>query len=172
MMKFGRKIFFTRGLYNSPRTLVEPSRDLPDSFYKILVIIFWLLVFIIFDIFRAKMKKYSWNFFLPVGSTVFPGPLWDLSVTSMTVSMKYRSYNTIFGSHNRFWPEIMKLWWNSVLLHLRSYFRISGATMSFTSLSGGNLVDGLPPACNLSSSCPPSKFARIPKSLLPHTKFV
>ena len=57
MMKLGRKIFFTRGLYNSPGTLVGSFRDLPDSFYKILVIIFRLLVFIIFDIFRAKMKK-------------------------------------------------------------------------------------------------------------------
>ena len=34
MMKFGRKIFFTRGLYNSPGTFVGPSRELLDSFFR------------------------------------------------------------------------------------------------------------------------------------------
>ena len=44
--------------------------------------------------------------------------------------------------------RMIKLWWNSVLLHSRSYFRITGSTMGFTSLSGGNLLDGLPQACS------------------------
>ena len=35
MVKYGRKIFFTRGLYTSPGTLVGLSQDLPYSFHEI-----------------------------------------------------------------------------------------------------------------------------------------
>ena len=60
-------------------------------------------------------------------------------------------YLGTFDIHFRIWVftnfgmKIMKLLSNSVLLDSRSYFRITGSTMSFTSFSGGNLVDGLPP---------------------------
>ena len=64
MMKFGRKIFFNRGLYNSPRTFVGPSLGLPYSFYEILVIIFGLVVLMFFGIFRAKMMKFGWETFV------------------------------------------------------------------------------------------------------------
>ena len=57
MMKFGRKIFFTRGLYKCPGTFVGPFWDLLNSFHVILIIIFRFLVLISFGIFRAKMMK-------------------------------------------------------------------------------------------------------------------
>ena len=57
VVKFGRKIFFTRGLYNNRGACVRSSRDLPDSFYEISFIIFKLLVFFIFGIFSAKLLK-------------------------------------------------------------------------------------------------------------------
>ena len=57
MMKCGRKIFFTTGLYHSPGTLAGTSRDLTDSFYEILLFIFRMLVLFILGIFRAKIIK-------------------------------------------------------------------------------------------------------------------
>ena len=63
MMKFGRKIFFTRDLYNSLGILQRSLRDLPDSFHEILPIIYRLLVLIIFVMFREKIMKYVWFFF-------------------------------------------------------------------------------------------------------------
>ena len=78
MMKFCRKMFFTRELYNSPGTLVGPAWDLPDSFYGILVVIYRFLVLIIFDIFRAKMKKYG-RFFFTRGVHSSPSALMEPS---------------------------------------------------------------------------------------------
>ena len=74
-MKFGRKIFFTGGLYNSPGTFVGLIRDLPDSFYEILVIIFRLVVLMFFGIFCAKMMKFGWEMFLTWGIYNLPGTL-------------------------------------------------------------------------------------------------
>ena len=51
-----------------------PSRDLPDSFYVILVIIVRRLVLTIFDIFCAKMKNDGRKYFSLGGYTVAPGP--------------------------------------------------------------------------------------------------
>ena len=48
MMKFGREIFFTRGLYNNPGNVVGPFRDLIGIFYAILFDIFIILKFIYF----------------------------------------------------------------------------------------------------------------------------
>ena len=44
-----------------------------------------------------------------------------------------------------FGPKIIKVWLNFVTVDSRS---ITGPTTSFTGFSGGNLVDGLPPACS------------------------
>ena len=99
MMKFGREIFFTGGLYNSPGTFAGPARDLPDGFYEILFIIFRILLLIIFDIFRAKMKIYGRIFFLLNANTVDPGLSWELPGASLTFFMKYRSYNPNFNSN-------------------------------------------------------------------------
>ena len=63
-MKFGRNIFFTTELYNSPGTFVGPFRDLSDSFYEILVINFGTVVLMLFAIFRAKIMKFGWEIFL------------------------------------------------------------------------------------------------------------
>ena len=54
MMKFGRKIFFARGLYNNPGTLLGPAPDLPDSLYEILIISFQVLVFLISGLFSRE----------------------------------------------------------------------------------------------------------------------
>ena len=80
---------------------------LSDSFYEILFIIF-LLVLIIFDRFRSKMKKYCETFFSLDGSTVAPGPSWDLPGTHLKVFMEIWSYNPNFNSH-AFYPEHKKL---------------------------------------------------------------
>ena len=56
MMKFGGELFFTKG-FNSPGIFVGSSWDLPDIIYKMLFIIFCIVLVIIFGIFRAKMMK-------------------------------------------------------------------------------------------------------------------
>ena len=58
-MNSGREIFFIRGLYDSPGTLVRPSRELLDSFQKILPNKFVFLEFIIVVRLRTKLKRYD-----------------------------------------------------------------------------------------------------------------
>ena len=55
-MKFGRKLFFTRGLYNSPGTFVGHSRDLAKHFYDILCIFFEFLVLIFLQYFVENIE--------------------------------------------------------------------------------------------------------------------
>ena len=57
-MKFGRNIFFITGLYSSPGTLTGPTRDIPENFYRELVINFRLLVVNIFGTFHVTRKAY------------------------------------------------------------------------------------------------------------------
>ena len=107
-MKFGRKIISTRGLYNTPRILVRPSRPPPDSFYGILLIIFRLLVHIFFNIFRANMKKNGRTYFSPQSFTLTRGHSWGVLGTSLVVFMKDWSHNPNFNSHGS-WPENDKI---------------------------------------------------------------
>ena len=75
MMKFGRKIFFTGGLSSLPGTLTGPSRDIPENFYRTLVINFRLLVVNIFGTFHVKMMDVGRNIFIARGSYNTPGTL-------------------------------------------------------------------------------------------------
>ena len=59
------KLFFIRGSYNSPGTFVRPSRDLPDSLYKILFIIIRFIVVLIFAYFVEKYWSVVGFFCLP-----------------------------------------------------------------------------------------------------------
>ena len=56
-MKFGRKIFFTRGQYNGLGTFVRPSRDLSGSFHELFVINFRLVVHMFFGIFSRESDE-------------------------------------------------------------------------------------------------------------------
>ena len=52
-----------------------PLRDLSESFFKILVINFRLVVFFFCGIFRAEVMKFVWKIFLIEGMYNFPGSL-------------------------------------------------------------------------------------------------
>ena len=65
MMKFGRKIFFTWGLSSLHGALSGLSRDIPENFYRELIINSRLLVINIFCTFDVKMRSlplYGWSF--------------------------------------------------------------------------------------------------------------
>ena len=60
-MKFARKIFFTRGPYNDPGTLVGLFWELSDNFYEILIIIFRLLVLLRFWHISRENDEMLWT---------------------------------------------------------------------------------------------------------------
>ena len=64
----------------------------------------------------------------------------------MTVFMKDWSYNPNFSSHG-FWSENNKVIMEFCAPSLPQLLSNYGSTMSFKSFTGGNLVDGVPPAC-------------------------
>ena len=82
-MKFGRKMFFTRGLYKGPRTF----SGLPGTFYRTFGDNFELVVFITFRIFEAKIMKCDWIFFSPDGCTRVFATLRGPPGTCLTVFM-------------------------------------------------------------------------------------
>ena len=89
-MKFGRKIFLTRGLYNSLGTFVRHSRDLFDFFYEILRLNFRLVMLRFFGIFRAKMINLVGKYFSHEESTIDLGPSYGFFITCLTVLINYQ----------------------------------------------------------------------------------
>ena len=128
-----------------------PHRDLSESFYEILVIIFRFVVLMFFGIFRAKMMKFGWETFLTGRMYNWPGtqvgPFQDLpdSFHALPFSISRPLLPIIVGI---FPAKMMKLWRtifsNKVSVCILN--AVAAITATFMILSGGNLVDGLQPA--------------------------
>ena len=120
MMKFCRKIFFTRGLCNSPMTLLERFRDLLDNFYAVLVITFWILELIFFVKNTIKLWAISLlmhasarNFDRPCSPPalrVSPAETWftvyRLRLVSVLNMILHVYFCDFFGVANLFWLQL------------------------------------------------------------------
>ena len=106
----------------------------------------WFLIFrdhYFWHVSRGNEKLWSKIFFI-TGLHSRPRTFMGRFRAFLTVFMNDWSYNpnlVVMG----FGPKMIKLRWNSARHYSRSQLWISGSTMSFTILSGGNLVDGLLP---------------------------
>ena len=99
MMKFGRQIFFTRGLYKGPGTFVGPSRDLPDIFLWNIGQYFSISsAHHFWHIPRENDKIWS-KIFFPRWFHRRPWTFLGTFRVSLTVFIKYWSYNPNFYGH-------------------------------------------------------------------------
>ena len=140
-MKFVRKIFFTRGLYNSPGTFAGLCCDLPDSFYEVLLINFGFLAFNIFGIFTVKIMKFGRKIFFDIGLYNHPGiSAWLFRRLSWRFLRKIGCTSSIFII-------------NGFLAHFARKYKNDGLNFYIPSMGGCQLYESLrrKPGCGLLS---------------------
>ena len=113
MMKFGRKNFFTKRLYNGLGTLAGHSWDLLDNFYKILFINFRVLVVIFFCNILSKWQRlceifFAWGLYNISGTLVgaFPGISWQFPWNIDYIFSNIRTQHLML--------RFAEIWWNLV----------------------------------------------------------